>query len=307
MGTEEQQRQLSGYDMKLVSSIDPIKTGVSIVPLRHLTTIDGVTVTKEVARFAAEIRAKMPRVKFGNTGLQTRLYVYLPGTVYVLGEIGVSLGGGRGGRNNYHIRSPRIRNNKHRKYQYHGKYYTQGSVNRSTAVRKAVKVLVPFTPMEIMWVTSEGVGYKVRNSSHIRVVNVETCQRDIGYSAEFWNELSQIYKRGDIKFTDANVVGLMDKWVNAIAEKTDADTHYNNNSGYFVTTERRFNREITRVIRFADIQDTTHNSAEVEIEEDSEVYEGVKGKIALLNMTEVGTFIEGVGYRVEGGSYYVVD
>lgn len=255
--------------------------------------------------FRREIEAAIPgcRTTIRNSHWA---WVYMPDDHYAMGAVGYGnfSRNGRGGHT-YAVRSRNIANGK----------YSDGSdqhrmlmsSNSSVAVKNAKKYLRRLSPQELVSQSHEYLREAIGvMRSNARQVLMEKEVKLFGTNlprrkdAAVIAELKHLVMSGHA-FLDASLSERLTEYFALYAENDDTQQPY---SMLFVAVSRSGDKQRFDIVPVDNAENHWPKVGEPETFYD-DVPEHVLGRLAVLSMVEIGTFVPGVGFKHTEGLFYV--
>jgi hypothetical protein len=232
--------------------------------------------------------------------------VYREGDIHVLGEIGYSdvrVRGSGESKPQFYVRTKGIVNDKYKHSAWQHNIVTTKSLRG--AVKLAKDHLIPITPRRSLEWTAVRAKRLIEGSASKHHDTARRLLRDFsgetGYGQSFdnafWREVRNMtFIDPTVRATMANMFEAVDNWREAMAAK--GKTHFvgfSDNYGQLVAH--------TAGIEFVDpmkVSDVVGMDA-------TTLPDWMRGRIAVLQMTEPDTYVDGVGLRMDDKVYYIME
>jgi hypothetical protein len=232
--------------------------------------------------------------------------VYREGDIHVLGEIGyrdVRTKGTGEPKPQFYVRTAGIVNNKYKHTTW------QHGIVATKSLRGAVKMakdhLLPITPRRSLEWTAERAKRLVDGSASRHHETARRLLRDFSgetgygqtFNNAFWREVRHMtFIDPTVRATMANMFAAVDSWEEAKAAK--GRTHFvgfSDNYGQLVAH--------TAAVELVD----PLKIGEVVGMDATALPDWMRGRIAVLQMTEPDTYVDGVGLRMDDKVYYIME
>jgi len=232
--------------------------------------------------------------------------VYREGDIHVLGEIGyrdVRIRGTGGSKPQFYVRTAGIVNDKYKHTTW------QHGIVATKSLRGAVKLakdhLLPITPRRSLEWTADRARRLVDGSAS---THHETARRllrefsgETGYGQTFnnafWREVRHMtFIDPTVRATMANMFAAVDSWEEAKAAK--GRTHFvglSDNYGQLVAHTAAV--ELMDPVKIGEVVGMDATA----------LPDWMRGRIAVLQMTEPDTYVDGVGLRMDDKVYYIME
>lgn len=234
--------------------------------------------------------------------------LYRPGETHVLGEIGfkdVRVKGGGASAPSYYVRAKGIRNDKYRDTVWQHNIIATKSMKN--AVKHAVEHLTSTTPKEAMALTANLARTIIERAVAKHYETSRDAYRqlfgDSGYGNTFelpiYSELRYTpFSSPQLNQLVHELVKHIDTWREA-KSITEKGIHYVGMTG----------NDEQMVVDVAHCGSRAYNHEEATVTRYSaaEIPEWVQGRIAVLQMVERGTYVPGVGLRLDDRVYYIME
>ena len=280
---------------------------VSKLMEQHDTLVLGISQTFGLKDFAHDVEQAIPgcRVTPENSKWS---WVYMPGDHYAMGMIGYGDFRDSGdGTSMYTVKSRNIANGKYSDHSH--QHHMTMSVNRGVAVKNARAYLRRYTPHETARFTLSAVrhelslAHEAARTAHFRALN--TALGATRVSSKLLTELQTLLDTGH-SFVDPT---FAEELREALAASAAYDQYKNATPMNFVQilpyqgTQRWDVVPVDKLEHYTpeigDVQSYIGDAIEAEVSED------IRGKVAVCNMLKDETYVEGVGYKLFDGIYYV--
>tara|TARA_R110002012_G_scaffold75214_2_gene190118 strand:- start:3813 stop:4655 length:843 start_codon:yes stop_codon:yes gene_type:complete len=252
--------------------------------------------SKDLTKFQNELRKKMHGVQFALTLNDQRCWVYYPHETFVRGELYDYKS-----ENAYAVVSRTIENGRYASYS--SQHYMQWSGKLATAVKKAAAALTPWSVYEMAAVHCRN--YEASRNEQVSESDGKLKQlfRELGAgrSTMAWRALQSM---GDL-IPDLDVRSKIQD-ITRQKEDLDSLTSVGANPMFVhICEDHRGNQ------RLATLRVHTRYSA-IETDEQpqylnelSDGYSDLVGKVSVLNMATVGEYVSGVGMKAAEDMFYV--
>ncbi len=254
--------------------------------------------SKDLTKFQNELRKKMHGVQFALNELdgQHRCWVYYPHETFVRGELYDYKS-----ENAYAVVSRTIENGRYA--SYNSEHYMQWSGKLATAVKKAAAALAPWSVYEIATVHCRD--YEISRDEQVKESDGKLAQlfRELGagQNTMAWRALQSMT---DL-IPDLDVRSKIQD-ITRQREDLDSLTSVGTNPMFVhICEDHRGNQ------RLATLKIQTHYTA-IQTDEQpqylnelSDGYSDLVGKISVLNMMQVGEYVTGVGLKADEDMFYV--
>lgn len=277
----------------------------------------GLPVSIEAHEFIKAISAKCPTYKYGITRecltinrydvTYKEVWVYREHDEYALGKIGFRKPNPETYKDQeqaYTVYSRVINNERFNHHSY--AYYVASSKDLNTVVKKALKSLKLYTPVEIALLskTSFAEKYKSEVYQASRKMNDVTYKmRHNGGFDELLGEMVLAVNDG-YKFHSFKAQEIVAQYISAVAE-ADIQKNRSKNAYHVRLYEERGEQvaSITPFDKFNTVSDGLAGTPSVVRIND--LPEDIMGKLAVLSMVENDTYIDGVGMRISDATYWL--
>lgn len=241
-------------------------------------------------------------VKFSRIGHGTAV-VYREGDVFALGEIGYKNTKSKGnGEFTYYVQSRTIANDKYKDTSW--QHFIVSTKVLKNAVKAASAYLTPFNAKEMLEATKDAARQKVHEVVNVHNAAARQAYKDLtgeaGYSTnmegQFIEEIRH-FEFASLKLREARdrFFNYRDAWLdakNAMAKGL-----------YFVGVTDAFGQKF---VDFARVDMSYPYGAEVFDRQPAEsVADWVLGRLAVLSMVPMHTYVQGVGIRLDDRTYYI--
>jgi hypothetical protein len=277
--------------------------------------VDDILVTAPLVNFCAEIRKINRHVKFGiGKGLKkprgfdgpnkfAELYVYMDGHTYAMMRIGYADYSIRSSHSSkYMVYARTIKNEKFRESndQYH--MAIADSVER--AVKNAKKYMRPYSPVECANMSLDAVRNNFSSVGVLVSARLYDGRTGVMESRHLRTELFHMLDIGyeflSLEFRDQIV-----KW----RETRQADQEAKSRALHAYYVNVRIHREemICDVIEVLDANKRSRLESDVAVTtyKMEDLPEHIGGNLAALSMVEDGHYVDGLGLRVDGSTFWV--
>lgn len=233
-------------------------------------------------------------------------YIYREGDIHVLGEIGYSdvrVRGSGESKPQFYVRTKGIVNDKYKHSAW------QHNIVATKSLRGAVKLakdhLIPITPRRSLEWTAVRAKRLIEGSASKHHDTARRLLRDFsgetGYGQSFdnsfWREVRNMtFIDPTVQATVANMFEAVDNWREAMAAK--GKTHFvgfSDNYGQLVAHTAAL--ELVDPIKVSDVVGMDATA----------LPDWMRGRIAVLQMTEPDTYVDGVGLRMDDKVYYIME
>lgn len=288
--------------------------------LATATEIDGLVVSKELARLCNALRATArhirfaaalsPRLKWISVGSEehpvvTEMWVYLPGDEYAIMKIGYSDYGLRSTDEKYAVFSRNIKNDKY--HASRDQYYMVMSEKFDRILKVARANLVPYRLQELARISLEDVQSQLGTRKYHASNEFNEAFSKITNHKSFTHELERMAGFG---FYDAEFTALVKEYLDKQKEKRElmAKQHH----GYYIRVRQEGDEQLFDVMSVLDlpklrrsdlsaISMQTYRAHELEALDES-----LPGKLATLSMFSAEELIDDIGYKVSDNYYWVL-
>jgi hypothetical protein len=295
--------------------------------------LDDVPVNDYLYQFGSNLRKHRAfrNIRFGTEEHQyharNNVYVYMPGQVYTIGNIGYAdynISEGSTIRYSYRVTSPHVKNYKYRAGSSARTWAL--STNLDRAIRNAKTYLRPYSVADIAGITCDGMAQAMGSAKSEYSTTVWRAFHDIEEDLErressvLFSELRHLLETGH-EFINDGVEKLIKTAADALDIRSTVATTQTNIALVFAVPSAIHNAppEVT-VIRGGKLSlddNIRHNvytifNNEGHVRGNTEKYplnelpEELHGKVSVLNMVDNGKFVEGVGYRINEQVMYVL-
>ena len=298
--------------------------------------VDGYYVNHELGAFCVALRKKpaFRNVKFGqldprNTSVRNDIWVYRPDDVYALGRIGYAdynISEGSRVRYSYLVDSRKISNYKYR-VGSNARYWAL-STKVDRAVTNAAKYLSPYSFVESCRLTAYDASMKMMSAVSELDNSTRTAlnglSEDIGlgvYKSKVFAEL-RVLADSDYEFVTDGLAELVGKVLEHVGETKEMQgVTYNTWMLRFQSNPYAPDDPKVTMVKGEPLVMTTSGTASFDSAFGQDAYvtmhksettlnelsEMMTGKVALLNMMDNNTFVEGVGVRINEQVMYILD
>ena len=260
------------------------------------TQLSDVQPSKDLTKFQNELRKKMHGVQFALTLNDRRCWVYYPHETFVRGELYDYKS-----ENAYAVVSRTIENGRYASYS--SEHYMQWSGKPATAAKKAAAALTPWSVYEMAAVHCRE--YEVSRNEQVSESDGKLKQlfRELGAGRDTmaWRALQSM---GDL-IPDLDV---RSKIQDITRQKEDLDSLSSvgaNPMFVHICEDHRGNQRLATLrvhTRYSAIETDEHPQY---LNELSDGYSDLVGKVSVLNMATVGEYVSGVGMKAAEDMFYV--
>lgn len=267
----------------------------------------------ETREFAKALKVKMPSAMF-SLGHDNCFNVYREGDAFSLGEVWFDEYAANGKRS-YKIKSHLIRNERYDHHSTH--HFIKSAKNLDTAVNTAIK-----------WLAQPCVGYLASIYTENYMNKLKNQFRDEkGKLMSSYYHLSDMLKPEStelVRLTDAinrNDISTCPYFYTLLKEYTESARSYLQQTKIKISTrivmlnERKGSTlcEVLYLTRDTEIKDVLKKNAifdsskSIERYIDDQIPEDIIGKVSMLSMVEKGTYVEGVGHKINRKLFFIED
>ena len=264
--------------------------------------------------FQYEISTKMRGVKFKARDSRTS-WVYREGENYPMGYVG--FGNFRDTADDeehlYTVWSPNIINNR---YQQGAQVHMTQAKHKSKGVANALKYLRPLTVEQTARISTSAVRHKVSDViTDARTTYTNACAHithnlfdtNRGHENALQRELKHLLDTG-YEFVDKEFGEKLRSVFNNLKEYSASKESNDNIFTFVEATKTITGRQVFRVATevntaFSYSFSVPHENISVYSQE--ELPDELAGKVAVLSMVDVETYVEGVGYRAADAVFYL--
>jgi hypothetical protein len=278
-----------------------------------IVTVDGIPASPELAQFCAEIRKVNRHVKFGvanrikhvwGNGVDKvlELYAYMDGHTYAMMKIGHGDYSQKGGADKYMVYARMIKNEKYRTDS--DPYYMATAEAMDRAMKNVKKYMRPYSPIECASITFDDIRHKF--VSTVQGVSSELYGAQVGVKdsghlrMELFHMLDVGYEFLTTEFREKIVL-----W----REKYQEDQEARARALHVYYVNVRIHREemVCDVIEVLDANKRSRmdQAAPVVTYKMEELPEDIAGNLAALSMVQDNHYVDGVGLRVDGSTFWV--
>lgn len=281
---------------------------------KSIRRLDGIPVRTMLALFCEEVRKVYKHIKFGvprrpemfwedGVSVACEVYAYFEGDAYAPIRLGYKPYAASGsGASQYGVYARCIRNEKYRedREQYH--MAMADGVDR--ALRNVKKNLRPYRVEEIAGMSLSNFTSSIGSLKYDVSQKVMSAKREVIEHAGFIRELRHLIETGH-EFVDSGFKGLV---VNMLQASEEHKQMYDKqHHGYYVAVRNHNGEQVFDIITVLDVtRAVASNIGAHKTCAMHELPEGVPEKLAALSMLENGKYIDGLGFKVNDTSYWVL-
>lgn len=279
------------------------------VTVESLTPLVDEKMDAHLKMFVNAIRKAVPRIRVGtNHRYRTNLdnmdreaYLYFDNQQYALMKIGrgdYSVRRGAGAK--YMVNSRNIANEKFS--GSNDQYNMVFSENVDKAVKNVKKYLKAYVLSEIAGFTAHNVAYKVTNVVNERYGDANKAWRSVQESADLKAELRALVNT-DYAFASPALREMIETWI-----AKDAERKQGLQEGRWLTyvqVHELHGVQMLELLEVPDIQRFSTTQRPAMAVPAAEADADLLAKLSVVNMVNVGDYVEGVGYKVSTNSFWV--
>ena len=276
--------------------------------------LDGIPVRTLLAFFCEEVRKVYKHIKFGvprrpemfwenGVSVACEVYAYFEGDTYAPIRLGYKpYSASASGSSQYGVYARCIRNEKYREDRE--QYYMAMADGIDRALRNVKKNLRPYRVEEVAGMSLGGFTTSIGSIKYDATQKVMSAKREVTEHAGFIRELRHLIETGH-EFVDSGFKGLV---VNMLQASEEHKQMYDKqHHGYYVAVRNLNGEQVFDIITVLDV--TRANANNIGAHKTCTVHElpeGVPEKMATLSMIDGGRYIDGLGFKVNDTSYWVL-